>query len=231
MLSAAKKIRGVIGGKEKLSLKEKILFSLTGAVVLGGSIYFFSRWWTKKKADREERKSIHEGSEADFANRIHQAIDDWGTDEEQLRQVLKEIPSLEMLRKVDKSFQKTDKDKRPLMKALKEELSISEFEEMRAILFSKPERAAAGSKPYHDSRKWAIRLKAAFDKTYGFIPGTDEEAIRVVFSEIPSQAAFVEVGKEYEKVYGRNLIADLKSELEFWEYGDYMKMITSKPKV
>ena len=37
------------------------------------------------------------------------------------------------------------------------------------------------------SEDTAKRLKAAFDKSYGFMPGTDEEAIKAVFSEIPTQ--------------------------------------------
>lgn len=72
-------------------------------------------------------------------------------------------------------------------------------------------------------------MKAAFDKTYGFLPGTDENAIVAVFNEIPNQAAFVQVTAAYKQLYATNMLDDLKSESEFGQYGDWMKIITSKP--
>ena len=66
---------------------------------------------------------------------------------------------------------------------------------------------------------WAKRLKAAFDKSYGFMPGTDEDAIKAVFNEIPTQKAFVLTGIWYKKLYASNMMTDLKGELEMWEYG------------
>ena len=80
------------------------------------------------------------------------------------------------------------------------------------------------------SVSWARRLKAAFDITYGPFPGTDEDAIKAVFMEIPSQAAFAQVGIAYKKEYSKDLISDLKSELEFWEYAPMMQIINTKPK-
>jgi hypothetical protein len=76
---------------------------------------------------------------------------------------------------------------------------------------------------------WAKRLKAAFDKTYGFIPGTDEEAIRAVFVEIPSRKAFAQVAKAYSVLFSKNLMTDLKGELEFWELEPMMQLIANKP--
>jgi hypothetical protein len=219
--------------KEKLSTKDALLIGLGGILVIGGGIFLINRWWNKQRANREERKSTIEGSEADFAKRIKVAFenDGWpGTNNEMLRQVIREIPSKDLFGKVDASFQRIDEKRRPLMKALQDELSSTGYEEIRAIVLSKPQKIVKGSKPVYDYAKWAIRLKAAFDKTYGPFPGTDEDAIRAVFLEIPSQAAFVEVGKSYQKQYGRNLVNDLKLELELWEYPEYMRMITSKPK-
>lgn len=62
------------------------------------------------------------------------------------------------------------------------------------------------------------------------MPGTDEEAIKAVFIEIPTQSAFVQVGTAFQLLYNTNLLTALKSELEFWEYEPMMKIITSKPK-
>src|SRR6185312_7366187 len=77
---------------------------------------------------------------------------------------------------------------------------------------------------------WARRLNAAFNITYGFIPGTDEAAIKAVFIEIPSQEVFRELGIAYQSMYGNSLESELKSELEFWEYEPMMQIIYGKPK-
>jgi hypothetical protein len=97
-----------------------------------------------------------------------------------------------------------------------------------SILSAKPQKKTAqGVLNY---LAWAKRLKAAFDKMYGFVPGTDEEAIKAVFNEVPTQAAFLKVSEAYLNKYHTSLLDDLKSELEFWEYPEYMNIITSKPK-
>ncbi|MBS1610429.1 MAG: hypothetical protein JSS70_17070, partial [Bacteroidetes bacterium] len=77
---------------------------------------------------------------------------------------------------------------------------------------------------------WAKRLKAAFDITYWFIPGTDEDAVKAVFMEIPTQADFQKVALVYKNLYGNDLISDIQSELEFWEYAPMMEIIMKKPK-
>ena len=59
---------------------------------------------------------------------------------------------------------------------------------------------------------------------------TDENAIKAVFLEIPTQEDFKQTAIAYQKIYGNDLIGDLKSELEFWEYGPYMAIINNKPK-
>ncbi len=77
---------------------------------------------------------------------------------------------------------------------------------------------------------WAKRLKAAFDKVYGFLPGTDADAIVAVFNEIPTQTAFIQTAVSYKKLYGTNMLEDMQSEAEFGQYADWMKIITQKKK-
>ena len=84
---------------------------------------------------------------------------------------------------------------------------------------------------YQQYLSWAKRLKAAFDTTYWFVPGTDEEAIKAVFLEIPTQSDFSKVVQAYLKEFGNDLTSDLKSELEFWEIDAMMDIINKKPKV
>jgi isochorismate hydrolase len=112
------------------------------------------------------------------------------------------------------------------------ELQSTEYNEMLSIVAEKPQKAGKRTKPVLLTKKyeeWAKRLKAAFDKTYGPLPGTDEDAIKTVFAEIPTQADFVQVSARYKMLYGTKLDDDLKSESEFGQYSDWMKIITSKP--
>ena len=114
---------------------------------------------------------------------------------------------------------------------MSDELQTTEYNEMLQIIAQKPDKT--GGKPTSSTLVydgWAKRLKAAFDKEYGFIPGTDEEGIKAVFNEMPTQKAFIMTGIVYKKLYTTNMMTDLKSELEMWEYNDYMKIILSKPK-
>ena len=157
--------------------------------------------------------------------------DGWpGKDLPALRQVMQAIPSLAEFKKVINSYQRLYN--RSLMLDLKSDLKTTEYNEMLAILAAKP---AKGNAPFSPQltlaqfQSWAQRLKAAFDKTYGIFPGTDEPAIKAVFMEIPTQAAYQQLGIVYKAMYGNPLDKDLRSELEFWEYPSYMKIITDKP--
>lgn len=215
--------------EEDFTLKEKILYALGGIIVIGGTIYIGQRLVKKGIANREEKKSFDEGSTATVAKQIKMAFenDGWpGSNTPELRRILREVSSKEEMKKVSKSYQKLYNSN--LFKDMSDELQSTEYNEMLSIIAAKPERK--GQQAVLDYKAWAKRMKSAFEKSYGFLPGTDEDAITAVFVEIPTQAAFVEVGKAYWGLYNTNLLEDLKGELEFWEYAEYMKIITSKPK-
>ncbi len=216
--------------ESKMSVKEKILYTLLG---LGGVIGL--TWWGTKKVkgaieNKAEGKSFSEGTPETYAKQIKMAFENdgyFGTDTKALRSTLIAIKSKSELKKVFDAY--TKEFHKNMYKQMSDELQLTEYNEMLQIMQGKPEKD--GKVPYlAQYNAWAKRLKAAFDKTYAFIPGTDEEAIKAVFTEIPTQTAFVNVGKVYNKLYNTNLITALKSELEFYEYNDYMKIITSKPK-
>ncbi len=108
---------------------------------------------------------------------------------------MQQVPSQENFKEIIKSYQKLYNTN--LLKDVSGELQSSEYNEMISIIASKPDKYKPGKAPVYNYKAWAKRLKAAFDKSYGFVPGTDEDAIRAVFVEIPSRAAFGEVAKAY----------------------------------
>lgn len=218
------------GNNEGMSLKEKVIYSLLAAAGVTGIIVLGKKLIDKTVSNKAHSKSFEDGTPETIAKQIKMAFENdgyWGTDTDALRRVLTNIKSRDELDKVFKAYKKEYHSN--MYENMSDELQTTEYNEMLQIIAAKPEKA--GQAPTANQyNAWAKRLKAAFDKSYGFLPGTDEEAIKAVFNEIPSQAAYINVGKAYYKEYGANLTDDLKSELEMWEYGDYMKIILAKPK-
>ena len=216
--------------KDELTTKEVVVYTAGSVLLVGGGIWLISTLVKKAIANKEENSSFEEGTTATYAKGIKMAFenDGWpGTNVMELRRILRTIPSREVFEDVGKSYKKLYGQN--LLKDMSDELQSSEYNEMLNIIASKPNKLIAGKAPAHNYSAWAKRLKAAFEKSYGFMPGTDEEAIRAVFVEIPTQSAFNEVANAYVKEYNSNLIDDLKGELEYWEYSDYMSIITKKP--
>jgi hypothetical protein len=222
---------------DDFTLKEKLTYSIVGLVVLGGSFFIGRSIVRHARATSEEKKTYNDGNAAYYAQKLKMAFENdnyfgWGTDEESIRDTIRKIPSKDVFKQVINSYQKLHA--KSLMSDLKDELATSEYNEILAIIAGKPDRITGNYKPTLSQQNylaWATRLKAAFDITYWFLPGTDEPAIKAVFMEIPTQADFQKVAETYKSEYGSDLISDLKSELEFWEYAPMMDIINKKPKV
>jgi hypothetical protein len=222
---------------DDFTLKEKLTYGIVGLVVLSGSFFIGRSIVRNARANSEQRKTYEDGNAASFAQQLKMAFENdnyfgWGTDEEAVRSVIRKIPSKDYFKQVINSYQKLYA--RSLMADLKDELETSEYNEMLSIIAGKPDRISGSYKPIITQQQylaWAKRLKAAFDITYWFVPGTDEDAIKAVFMEIPTQADFAKVADAYRNEYGSDLISDLKSELEFWEYSPMIEIINKKPKV
>lgn len=215
---------------DEMSLREKLLWSVLGAAGLTGLAIVVKKFVINKIEDKAHEKSFEDGTPQTIAKQIKMAFENdgyWGTDIVTLRKVLTEIKSKAQLKKIFDAY--TKEYQKNLYKDMSDELQTSEYNEMLQIIAAKPDKEGQASTT-NQYTAWAKRLKAAFDKTYGFISGTDEKAIKAVFNEIPTQTAFIQVGKAYYKEFGENLITALKGELEVWEYGDYMKIITAKRK-
>lgn len=215
-----------------LSIREKVIYSLLGIGILGGGLFYGRKYVLKGISNREENKSFEDGTPATIAKQIKMAFenDGWpGTDVVKLRSSLSEIPSKEVFLKVQESYKKLYNGN--LIAEMSDELQSTEYNEMMQIIAAKPaKKGAKVSDPNLKYTAWAKRLKSAFDKVYGFLPGTDAEAIKAVLTEIPSQKAFINTGIAYKKLYNSNVMNDLKSEGEFGQYTEWMKIITSKPK-
>ncbi len=215
-----------------LTTKEKIQYGLIGLIVLGGAVLIGRKMILRSVANSEELKTFESGSAASFAKQIKMAFDNdgwWGTDTKALRKALREIPSKQEFVQVLDSYSRLYN--RSMMRDMQEELKSTEYEEVLAILAAKPEKNGGSPLPVGSAQflSWAKRLNAAFNIYYGIIPGTDEDSIKAVFMEIPTQTAYQQVAAVYQQVYGNDLTSELKSELEFWEYGPMMQLITSKP--
>lgn len=221
--------------QDEFTLKEKILYTAGGLAVAIGTFFLGRKIVRSAVSNREEKKTFDEDSPATYAKRIKMAFenDNWpGTNTAELRTILREIPSKKSMTQIAKSYQKLYHS--PLYKDMSDELQSTEYNEMLAIIEAKPDRIDKKGGPVQITAKsyeeWAKRLKAAFDKSYGPFPGTDEEAIKAVFDEIPTQKDFIQTGLRYKQLYGTNVIDDLKGEAEYGEYTEWMKIILSKPK-
>lgn len=216
------------------TLKEKVQYSLLGIIVVGGAVIIGRNWIRKARTNNEERKTLDEGNAPTIAKQIKMAFenDGWfGTDKDALRQAIRDIPSKSEFRRVMVSYQKLYNSS--LLGDMQKELKSSEYNEMLYIVSAKPETFSSNAPKQltmEQLQGWAKRLKAAFDISYGPFPGTDEPAIKAVFLEIPTQEVFNQVAVAYQSLFGNDLTADLKSELELWEYDPMMQIINSKPK-
>jgi hypothetical protein len=222
---------------DDFTLKEKLTYGIVSLVVLSGSFFIGRSIVRHAKATTEEKKTYDDSNAAYYAQKLKMAFENdnyfgWGTDESAVREIIRKIPSKDEFKKVINSYQKLYA--RSLMLDLKEEMTTTEYSEMLAIVAGKPDSITKNRVPVIGTQQyisWAKRLKAAFDITYWFVPGTDEPAIKAVFMEIPTQTDFQRVAQAYQKEYGNDLISDLKSELEFWEHASMMDIINKKPKV
>lgn len=228
-------IQSQVKDNEEWSLKEKLTLGALALLGVGGAVWLGLRTFKKVVANKEEQKSFEDGTPATFAKQIKMAFENdgwWGTNVTALRQTLTNIPTQEVWIQTLKSYEKlysTPTTKAVLLKDLSDELQTTEYNEMLQIINTKPLKKGQATNG-NVFKAWAKRLKAAFDKEYGFFGGTDAEAIVAALSEMPTQKAFINTGVEYNKLYGTNLIDDMKSESELGQYNEWITIIVKKQK-
>lgn len=212
--------------------RDKMILGVILAAGVGGGIWFVRKAYFNRVADKEQLKSFDEGTPATTAKMIKMAFENDGygwfrADMDTLRETLISVPSQEDWQLIIKSYDTQFRSN--LITDLKEKLQTTENKEMMAIINAKPLKKGQAAQG-NQFRAWAKRLKAAFDKDYGFLPGTDGVAVTVALREIPTQSAFIKVGVEYQNLYGNKLFDDLKAEGEFGQYDEWLKIIVDKRK-
>jgi len=199
------------------------------------AIYFGNKFIRNKIANVEESKSLGRDDHATWAKQIKNSFDNngwWGTDTVLLRNTLREIPSKEDFKKVQVSFNKLYSGEN-MIDSMTGELKQTEYNEMLAIINSKPEKAKDAKKgiPIYDPHGWAQRINAAINYNWaGLFWGTDEEAITAVVIEMPTQQSFLDTAKVYSTTYGTSLMADLRGDIDESEIDKYKSIILLKPK-
>lgn len=220
-----------VSPQARMNLKEVVIYSSIGLVVIGGTIYLASKFVRTQVANTQEKKSLDVDSSAATAKEIRMALDNdfwfgWGTDEEALRKTIRDIPTKDEFKKVAASYKKLYGV--PLTKDLQGDLGTAEYNEMMAIIAGKPEKK--GDKVIYNHEAAAVRLYNAMSIWYGMFPGTDEDAIKSVFMEIPTQADYKKIESAYYSKYGNTLQYDLEGDLSQSYIDEYMSILRRKPK-
>jgi hypothetical protein len=216
------------------SFYAKLVAGAIAASAVGVVVWLAVRKGKKIRSDIEQTKSFGSDKHSTWAMQFKQAFENdtmfsWGTDEKLIRQIVRAIPSQEDFKKVSDKY-KAITEGGNLVGDLNSELSASEYQEMLAIITSKPKKAKdakPGSKVYYEG--WAKRLHAAVNYHYwGGIPGTDDDAIIAVFEEFPTQQAFYNTAGAYKRLYGVSLWTDLDNDTD-WSL-DWRALLKKKPK-
>lgn len=204
---------------------------IAGTALAAGAVFLM--WYGNKKlkeeiAKLETTKAFGNDKYSTWAQQFKQAFENdgwWGTDVKLVRRTMTSIPSKEDFNAVVKSYKKISEG-RNLIVDLSDELTKLEYSEMLAIVRAKPQKSkGAENVKIYDPKGWARRLNAAVNYTWiGFMPGTDEDAIRTVFREFPNRKAYLDTAAEYKKMYGVSLSVDLDGDLDWsWSWRALIK--------
>ncbi len=217
---------------DEVDATDYLLYGIGGLALATGGFMGVRYLVNRLKENIMQNQSLEDGNAATYAKQLKMAFENngwWGTDVESIRQVFTEVPSKDSFESVRKSYQKLYHAN--LIRDLTDELTNTEYNEMISIISSKPQKSGGNTADDRAAQAigWAKRLNAAVNYSVGGFPGTDEDAIRAVFTEIPSQGTYQLVKAAYQRLYGVSLDEDLEGDLEFWEIDEYMAIIKKKP--
>ncbi len=93
---------------------------------------------------------------------------------------------------------------------------------------SQSKRSEKNSLEEGDPATFAKQLKMAFENDNYFGWGTNIEMVNKVFQDVPSKKMYDKVQKEYFRMYGKSLNADLESEMSSDEYNELIRILNAK---
>lgn len=120
--------------------KTLVIYSTLGVGTAAG-LFFLGRHFIKKiQANRSQNRSLDEGDPATFAKQLKMAFDNdnylgWGTKEELVFQVFRDIPSKSMYNRVQKEYFRLYGES--LNAALEKDMDSDEYNELIRILSEK----------------------------------------------------------------------------------------------
>jgi hypothetical protein len=214
---------------ESGSFKTYVLWGIVGSAAVATVGYFGYKALRSVVSNQAGKQSLETGTPAYYAQAIRMGIENnnWaGTDTAKIRNTILEIPDKHTYRKVEDNYKRQYGVM--LFADLKEHLKTTEMDELQAIYRIKPERADGNSQPIYDPYAWAIRINAAVHyETWGFMWGTDLEAIKQVMREVPNQKSWDDLVQAYESKYSVSITEDLDGDVSSWDY-DYRKELSKK---
>jgi hypothetical protein len=93
---------------------------------------------------------------------------------------------------------------------------------------SQSKRSEKNSLEEGDPATFAKQMKMAFENDNYFGWGTNVEMVNKVFQDVPSKKMYDKVQKEYFRMYGKSLNADLESEMNSDEYNELIRILNAK---
>jgi hypothetical protein len=120
--------------------KSAVIYSVIGLGTATGLFFLVRHFYKKTRANVSQKKSLEVGDPATFAKQLKMAFDNdnylgWGTNEEVIMQVFREIPSKTMYSKVQREY--FNLYGKSLNADLEQELSSEEYNELIRILNAK----------------------------------------------------------------------------------------------
>jgi hypothetical protein len=121
-------------------LKTTVIYSALGLGTATGLFFLVRHFYKKSRANISQKRSLETGDPATFAKQLKMAFDNdnylgWGTNEEMVLQVFREIPSKSMYSKVQREY--FNLYGKSLNADLEQELSSEEYNELIRILNAK----------------------------------------------------------------------------------------------
>lgn len=122
------------------NLKTVVIYSTLGIATATGLFFLGRHFYKKTIANVSQKHSLEEGDPATFAKQLKMAFDNdnsagWGTNEELVFQVFRDLPSKSMYSKVQKEYSRMYS--KNLNADLEDELSSDEYNELIRILNAK----------------------------------------------------------------------------------------------